>query len=141
MKRPDPVTELLDAEAASARATMSRSLVAVKGAAAQVADPREWVRAHPWATLGVTAAAGFVAAPGKEQWHWGARSVAPKSRNGEARDGDGSNEPEPPHMGWKRPILLRLADVITFGVLRSIVSVVSTRLAALIDPAPEASEN
>ena len=71
MKRPDPVTELLDAEAASARATMSRSFAAVKGAATQVADPREWVRAHPWATLGVTAAAGFVAAPGREQWNWG----------------------------------------------------------------------
>jgi len=54
-----------------AKAAIGRAVSELKDALAQGVDPRPWMKNYPWATLGVSAVAGFVAAsmliPSKEQ--------------------------------------------------------------------------
>jgi len=54
-----------------AKAAIGRVMNEIKGALAEGADPRAWVQQYPWATLGASAVAGFVAAtmliPSREQ--------------------------------------------------------------------------
>ena len=54
-----------------ARAAIGRVVSELKGALAEGADPRLWAKQYPWATLGVSAIAGFVATsmlvPSREQ--------------------------------------------------------------------------
>jgi ElaB/YqjD/DUF883 family membrane-anchored ribosome-binding protein len=59
-----PLSEsaFLTKQAADAKAAMSRVISDVKHELAQGADPREWMQVHPWATMGVAAVAGFLAA-------------------------------------------------------------------------------
>lgn len=54
-----------------ARQAMGRTMSDIASLAAQGADPRQWMQQYPWATLGASAVAGFVATsllvPSKEQ--------------------------------------------------------------------------
>jgi len=54
-----------------AKAAIGRAVSELKDALAQGVDPRPWMKNYPWATLGVSAVAGFVAAsmlvPSKEE--------------------------------------------------------------------------
>ena len=54
-----------------AKAAIGRVVGELKGALASGANPKDWMHQYPWATLGVTAVAGFVAAtvlvPSREQ--------------------------------------------------------------------------
>ena len=54
-----------------AKAAIGRVVNELKGALAEGANPKEWAQQYPWATLGVSAVAGFVAAsmliPSREQ--------------------------------------------------------------------------
>ena len=54
-----------------AKAAIGRVVNELNGALAEGADPRLWAKQYPWATLGVSAVAGFVAAsmlvPSREQ--------------------------------------------------------------------------
>ena len=54
-----------------AKAAIGRVVSELKGALAEGADPRLWAKQYPWATLGVSAIAGFVATsmlvPSREQ--------------------------------------------------------------------------
>jgi len=75
--RPQPLhpesseADFLTLQQEHAKAAIGRVVSEIKGALAQGADPRTWVHQYPWATLGATAVAGFVAAtmliPSREQ--------------------------------------------------------------------------
>jgi hypothetical protein len=75
--RPQPLhpesseADFLTLQQEHARAAIGRVVSEIKGALAEGADPRTWVHQYPWATLGATAVAGFVAAtmliPSREQ--------------------------------------------------------------------------
>src|SRR5689334_5167516 len=64
-------SEFLKRQSNDARAAISRAMRDVQHEIAQSADPRAWMKVHPWATLGVAAVAGFAAAavaiPNEEQ--------------------------------------------------------------------------
>jgi len=51
--------EFLREQSASAKNAMSATLRDAKHDAAQLLDPRIWVKSHPWKTLTVVAAVGF----------------------------------------------------------------------------------
>lgn len=51
----------LQHEAAAARSAMSGAVADLQHHLQTVADPREWAQRRPWVSLGVAAAAGFVA--------------------------------------------------------------------------------
>jgi ElaB/YqjD/DUF883 family membrane-anchored ribosome-binding protein len=55
-------TEYLQREATDAQAAMQATLEQMRASLKEAADVRAWARHYPWATLGVAAAAGFVAA-------------------------------------------------------------------------------
>jgi len=75
--RPQPLhpesseADFLSLQQEHAKAAIGRVVSEIKGALAEGADPRTWVHQYPWATLGATAVAGFVAAtmliPSREQ--------------------------------------------------------------------------
>jgi len=54
--------DLLAHEAAVAQAAVLEALQDLKSGLATAADPRLWAQQHPWAAIGVAAAAGFAAA-------------------------------------------------------------------------------
>ncbi|MBL9080833.1 MAG: hypothetical protein JNK76_03455 [Planctomycetales bacterium] len=54
--------EILQREIDWARAQMTATTQRLREGAVQAADPQAWARKHPWATVGVAAAAGFVTA-------------------------------------------------------------------------------
>src|SRR5437016_9533541 len=74
-KRPLPPesseADFLTLQQEHAKAAIGRVVSEIKGALAEGADPRAWVQQYPWATLGASAVAGFVAAtmliPSREQ--------------------------------------------------------------------------
>jgi len=53
---------LLACEAAQARAALQAAINDLKKSLGTAADPRVWTQNHPWAGVGVAAAAGFAAA-------------------------------------------------------------------------------
>jgi hypothetical protein len=55
-------TEYLAREATEAQAAIQATLEQMRATLKDAADVRAWTRQYPWATLGVAAAAGFVAA-------------------------------------------------------------------------------
>ena len=75
--RPEPLhpeaseADFLTLQQEHAMAAIGRVVSDLKGALAEGADPRAWMQQYPWATLGVSAVAGFVATtmlvPSREQ--------------------------------------------------------------------------
>jgi hypothetical protein len=55
-------TEYLQREATEAQAAIQATLEQMRASLKDASDVRAWARHYPWATLGVAAAAGFVAA-------------------------------------------------------------------------------
>lgn len=58
---PRSESEFLDHKADAAKAALSNAARETAGAILNDLDPRAWTRKHPWASVGVVAAAGFVA--------------------------------------------------------------------------------
>lgn len=75
--RPQPLhpesseADFLTLQQEHAKAAIGRVVSELKGALADGANPKEWMQQYPWATLGVSAVAGFVATtllvPSREQ--------------------------------------------------------------------------
>jgi hypothetical protein len=75
--RPQPLhpesseADFLTLQQEHAKAAIGRVMGELKGALAEGVDPRAWMQQYPWATLGVSAVAGFVATtmlvPSREQ--------------------------------------------------------------------------
>ena len=75
--RPQPLhpesseADFLTLQQEHAKAAIGRAVTELKEALAQGADPRQWAKQYPWATLGVSALAGFAATavlvPSREQ--------------------------------------------------------------------------
>jgi hypothetical protein len=57
-----PEADLLAREAAAAQAAALGAIADLKAGLATAADPRLWAQQHPWAAVGIAAAAGFAAA-------------------------------------------------------------------------------
>lgn len=60
--KPQTSAQLAAQESREARDAMFAALDDLKQSAASAADPRLWTREHPWAAVGIAAAAGFAAA-------------------------------------------------------------------------------
>lgn len=75
--RPQPLhpdsseADFLTLQQEHAKAAIGRVVSELKGALAEGANPKEWMQQYPWATLGASAIAGFVATtllvPSREQ--------------------------------------------------------------------------
>jgi hypothetical protein len=116
---------------------MSRAISDMKHELAEGADPREWMQVHPWATMGVAAVAGFLAAsmlvPSEEEQALKRLAAIEKAltphlpRNGDAAtNGDSASKV----ASGKKSFLSGLAGQVIHAIQPALMSAITAGVTA-----------
>ncbi len=138
----------LTKEASDAKAAIGRTVTQLKHELGQSADPRAWVKAHPWATLAAAAVAAFAAVelmvPSAEEKtikHLATLEAAIRRETQTAAkpetNGNGS-EPEPPERIHHK--LLSTLAYAAFQAAKPLLTTLLTAIATRPEP-PLGDEN
>jgi hypothetical protein len=132
-------SEFLARQAADAKAAISHVIDEIKNDLAKGADPRGWVQVAPWTSLGVAAAAGFVAAaamiPSKEDQALKRlrkieEALSPHRGNGHAEPVDSNNPKGVAAATSSKSFLSQLAGQVLHAIQPVLISTLTAGVTA-----------
>jgi hypothetical protein len=114
--------QFLDQQRRHAKAAMQATLRKLKHEAIQGVDPRNWARAHPWASVAAAGAAGFTAV----------NAIGRPPKTQEDRSEQVRQPPAAREHGWAHRLVSVAVEIISFA--RPMISAMLTAQTAQSHP-------
>jgi hypothetical protein len=140
-------TQFLARQTTDAKAAIARSLKDLEHELLATADPRAWMKVHPWATLGAAAIAGFAAAaaavpsPEEQALKRIAKLEAALNGNGHGHDDRDNRDRDDRKPDSEPSLLAKLAGMALHAAQPVLASAIAGIAASFTAKDEAASEN